>query len=352
MWECKWNRLKASRDDIQGFVDGLGLVDRLEPRDTFYGGRTEAVTLYATAEPDQGESIEYLDFTSLYPFVNKNSVYPVGHPVFLTEPGYTDLSSYFGLAKVTVLPPYGLYLPVLPYRAHGKLLFPLCRSCVAEELVKPVLERSSRCSHTDAERALTGTWCTIELEEAIAQGYDVLQVHEIWHFPQTSTQLFAQYIITFLKIKQEADGWPAYVGTDELKQQEYLTNYLEHESVQLDYAIWGKFGQASNKSQVESISSPAMFHQLLNQDDTHIHAIRVVNEEMLEIVYNKITEAAPIQPHINIYDGPCPSSLVPRSPVPVAALASLVHGHRLHHLQTCSRATYPRDWSVPGTVQK
>ena len=66
-------------------------------------------------------------------------------------------------------------------------------------------------------------------------------------------------------------------------------------------SFWGKFGQASNKSQVESISSPAKFHQLLNQDDVHIHAIRVVNEEMLEIVYNKIAEAAPIQPHVNIF---------------------------------------------------
>ena len=319
MWECEWKRLKADREDIQGFVDGLELVDRLEPRDAFYGGRTEAVTMHAVADPDQGESIQYLDFTSLYPWVNKNCTYPVGHPVILTELGSTDLSSYFGLAKVTVLPPYGLYLPVLPYRAQGKLLFPLCRCCVEDELVKPLLERSSRCSHTDAERALTGTWTTIELEEAIAQGYDIVQVHEIWHFPQTSTQLFVQYINTFLKVKREADGWPANVGTDELKRQEYLTNYLEHEGVQLDYAqieknpakralaklmlnsFWGKFGQASNKSQVESISSPSKFHQLLNQDDVHIHAIRVVNEEMLEIVYNKIVEAAPIQPHINIF---------------------------------------------------
>ena len=319
MWECEWKRLKASREDIQGFVDGLELVDRLEPRDAFYGGRTEAVTMHAVADPDQGESIQYLDFTSLYPWVNKNCTYPVGHPVILTELQSTDLTPYFGLAKVTVLPPYGLYLPVLPYRAQGKLLFPLCRSCVEAELVKPLLERSSRCSHTDAERALTGTWCTIELEEALAQGYDVLQVHEIWHFPHTSTQLFAQYINTFLKLKQEADGWPASVGTDALKRQEYIAAYLEHEGVQLEYAqieknpakralaklmlnsFWGKFGQASNKSQVESISSPAKFHQLLNQDDVDIHAIRVVNEEMLEIVYNKIAEATPIQPHVNIF---------------------------------------------------
>ena len=319
MWECEWKRLKASSEDIQGFVDGLGLVDRLEPRDAFYGGRTEAVTMHAVADPDQGESIQYLDFTSLYPFVNKNCTYPVGHPVILTELESTDLTPYFGLAKVTVLPPYGLYMPVLPYRAHGKLLFPLCRSCVEEEIAKPLLERSHHCSHSDQERSLTGTWCTIEIEEALQQGYEIIKLHEIWHFTQTSTTLFADYINTFLKLKQEADGWPAAVGTDESKRQEYLTNYLEHEGVQLDYnaieknpakralakvmlnSFWGKFGQQSNKSQVEAISEPSRFHQLLNEDTTYIHAIRVMNEQMLEIVYNRIAEAAPIQPHINIF---------------------------------------------------
>lgn len=209
--------LKNERDDIQGFVDRLGLVDCLEPRDAFYGGRTEAMTLYAVAEPDQGESIQYVDFTSLYPFVNKYCTYPIGHPQIITEPDSTDISQYFSLAKVTILPPFGLYMPVLPYRAQGKLLFPLCRSCIEEEMTKPLLERSPNCPHADSERALTGTWPTIELEEVIDQGYEILKVHEIWHFTQTSNSLFTRYINTFLKLKQEADGWPAAVGTDESK---------------------------------------------------------------------------------------------------------------------------------------
>lgn len=318
-WECEWNQLKTDRDDIQGFLQGLGVVDRLEPRDAFYGGRTEAVKLYTTADPAKQESIQYLDFTSLYPCVNKNCTYPVGHPVIITQPESVDLSQYFGLVKCTVLAPFGLYLPVLPYRGQGKLLFPLCRSCVEKELIKPFHERCHHCSHSDAERALTGTWCTPELQEALAQGYDIVKVHEVWHFPRTSSSLFTQYINTFLKLKQEADGWPANVGDDEEKRQQYLQDYAAHEGVQLDYnaieknpakralaklmlnSFWGKFGQQSNKSQVEVIISPAKFYQLLNDDEVNIHAIRVINEEMLELVYNKITEVAPIQPHINIF---------------------------------------------------
>lgn len=37
----------------------------------------------------------------------------------------------FGLATVDILPPEGLFHPVLPVRAGGKLTFPLCRTCVA-----------------------------------------------------------------------------------------------------------------------------------------------------------------------------------------------------------------------------
>ena len=119
-------------------------------------------------------------------------------------------------------------------------------------------------------------------------------------------------------MKQEADGWPANVGDDEEKRQQYLQDYAAHEGVQLDYnaieknpakralaklmlnSFWGKFGRQSNKSQVEAINSSAKFYQLLNDDDVNIHAIRVINEEILELVYNKITDAAPVQLHINI----------------------------------------------------
>ena len=36
MWECEWSRMKGS-GSVKVFVDGLRLVDPLEPRDAFYG---------------------------------------------------------------------------------------------------------------------------------------------------------------------------------------------------------------------------------------------------------------------------------------------------------------------------
>ena len=136
MWQCEWEQVKRDDETVRNIVDAFELVPRLQPRDAFFGGRTNAVKLYHVAQ--EGEKIYYYDFPSLYPWTNKNCLYPVGHPRILYEPGSTDIAPYFGLVKCKILPPYHLYHPVLPHRSGGKLTFPLCRTCVKEEQPKPL----------------------------------------------------------------------------------------------------------------------------------------------------------------------------------------------------------------------
>ena len=85
-----------------------------------------------------------------------------------------------------------------------------------------LLKRSYQCAHSDHERALTGTWCTPELQKAVALGYQIQYIYEVWHFPDTCQGLFQDYVNTWLKIKQEASGWPKWVGDDETKRQQYI----------------------------------------------------------------------------------------------------------------------------------
>ena len=106
----------------------------------------------------------------MYVWVNKTCVYPKGHPTFISTPGHTDIHQYFGLIQCQVLPPRDLYHPVLPYRHDGKLLFPLCATCVQDEMPKRPWDRSVECHHTDAQRVLTGTWCSPELAKAVELG--------------------------------------------------------------------------------------------------------------------------------------------------------------------------------------
>ena len=135
-------------------------------------------------------------------------------------------STYFGLIKCTVLPPRGLFHPVLPYRTKDKLMFPLCKTCSDTLNQNP-------CTHTDEERAILGTWCHVELMKAIEKGYEVLEIHEVWHWEETTDELFKDYVNMYLKLKQEASGYPKHCVTDEQKQR-YIDEYYEHEGIRLD----------------------------------------------------------------------------------------------------------------------
>lgn len=161
--------------ELQQFVFKLDLQERLDPRDSFFGGRTNAVKLHYTAKED--EKIQYYDFTSLYPWTNKYCRYPVGHPTIITN-DFQDISNYFGLAKIKVLPPRKLYHPVLPYRSKGKLKFPLCRTCADAE-------NQHACTCSVEERVITRTWCTPEIQMAVKKGY-ILKIYEVYHFEQSS----------------------------------------------------------------------------------------------------------------------------------------------------------------------
>ena len=103
--------------------------------------------------------------------VNKYCTYPVGHPEIITE-NFKDVQEYFGFVHCQVVPPRGLYLPVLPYRSHKKLMFPLCRTCVESC-------QEDTCLHTDEERALIGTWVSEELKLAVKKGYKIAQVSHL-----------------------------------------------------------------------------------------------------------------------------------------------------------------------------
>ena len=232
MWEHDFNMALKTNPALIAFAIELDVQTRLEPRDTFFGGRTNAVKLYHKVGP--GEKIKYVDFTSLYPTVNKYDEYPIGHPEVILE-NFRGIAEYFGLAKVKVLPPRSLYHPVLPYRNNGKLLFPLCKSCADEQNQQP-------CQCHPEKRMILGTWTTIELVKALEMGYQIVKIYEVYHWENTSkfdpstgsSGLFSGYVNQFLKIKQMASGWPEWCQGDEAKQAQYLANYKEKEGVELE----------------------------------------------------------------------------------------------------------------------
>ncbi|XP_022794113.1 uncharacterized protein LOC111332905 [Stylophora pistillata] len=306
MWECQFDALKKQDGECRHFVSNLNLVSPLEPRDAFFGGRTGAVAPHHRVSDDR-EQIRYVDVTNEYPWVNKNGLYSVGHPVILSEPENQDPSVYYGLLKVDMLPPAELFHPVLPYRrkmssGSYKLTFPICAKCVEEESAKPILARSFSCTHTDTERCLRGTWCSPELNKVIALGYRVLRIHNVWHFDESQQGLFAPYVNTWLKIKQESAGYSAWCQ-DNSDRVHYVDDYRPKEGIELDptkitknpgrkavaklmlNSFWGKFGQQTNKSQTEQLTEVRDLLEILDDPLVNVQDIRILSPEIVEVVY-------------------------------------------------------------------
>ena len=75
---------------------------------------------------------------------------------------------------------------------------------------------------------MEGTWCTPELHFALDNGYEVVKIHEVWHWKEKRPQFFAGFVNKFLKIKTEASGWPLWC-TDEAKKKLFLDQVRRHE---------------------------------------------------------------------------------------------------------------------------
>ncbi|XP_061191720.1 uncharacterized protein LOC133199940 [Saccostrea echinata] len=286
IWEHDFDQQVQIEGALQNYVRDLDIPDPLNPREALYGGRTNATRLYC----EEGD-MRYVDVCSLYPYVLKHRPFPLDHPQIITD-DFQDVRTYFGLIHCRVLPPRGLYHPVLPYRTGGKLLFPLCRTCAERQ----DSTSKHRCQHTDQERSLTGTWVTTELHKALDMGYTLERIYEVWHFPESSQDLFRSYIDTFLKIKQEASGFPPDCQTEEQKL-DYIRKVIDREGIRMDLlsieknpvrrtiaklflnCLWGKFAQRLLLPKTRYLTEEEEVQQLL-QDST-------IDIKGLELLENK-----------------------------------------------------------------
>lgn len=114
--------------------------------------------------------------------------------------------------------------------------------------------------------------------------------------------LFGEYINLFLKIKQEASGWPDWVQNEE-EAIKYMAEYSLREGIQLDRdsitknpalrslaklllnSFWGKFGQRLNMPQITFFhdSEAGKFFQLLADPTKDVSNLHIVTKEMIQV---------------------------------------------------------------------
>ncbi|MCG8079176.1 MAG: hypothetical protein JAY75_23495, partial [Candidatus Thiodiazotropha taylori] len=315
-WECDFDKQCREDQDFKTLIEAeFTNLDPLKPRDALFGGRTNATKLYHEINEKSNEEIKYIDVCSLYPYICKYGVFPLGHPEIYSqeEIDKDNIQQYCGLIKCKVLPPRNLYHPVLPYKCNNKLLFPLCRTCAEKS------DNSQLCQHTRPEdREFVGTWVSIELFEALERGYQITEVYEVWHFPETTQYdkktgqggIFAGYIDTFLKIKQEASGYPDWCKT-EADKEKFKQDYFEAEGIRLEHIeknkgrrataktelnnLWGKLAQRDNMTKTEYISEPSTYFELVNNPMKKVKYVDVYGEQFLHVNWEESDSI--IEPH-------------------------------------------------------
>ena len=231
MWECAWTAEGKNNQDVNNFLAAYDDPPVLRPRDALKGGRTNAIRLHYKAK--EGEKILHYDFTSLYPYVQIRGCYPSGEFTQIVE-NFDYTKEYFGIATVRVLPPRGLFFPILPQHLDKKLVFALCQFCASRL-------QDTACTCSDEKRAMTGTFTTPELYLAVENGYKILKYFEVWHYeksekydPETrSGGIFTDYLKLLVKEKVEASGFPAGTITEAQKDQ-YIKDYFDNEGIQLE----------------------------------------------------------------------------------------------------------------------
>ena len=141
----------------------------------------------------------------------------------------------------------------------------------------------------------------------------------MWDFPEKQQGLFESYVNKWLKLKEEASGWPEQVGDDPIKQQDHVAKYFEKEKIQLDPArieknpglratakmmlnsMWGKFGQKPNKTQVKEFDDPVKFSEFHDSNKYDICYVSVLTKERVEIHYKHQLQDDPVSPNLNIF---------------------------------------------------
>jgi len=146
----------------------------------------------------------------------------------------------------------------------------------------------------------------------------VSNVQEVWHYKdKKSGILFADYINTHLKIKNEASGKPDGIETDEQLNQ-FIQDFYRHEGVLLEKekiaknpgrrqlaklclnSLWGRLGMKENKTKTEYVSDPKRFYELLLSGKYHVTSFDPFNEKVMCVQYKLEDEFVEVNGTTNV----------------------------------------------------
>lgn len=289
------------------------LGDMMKERDMFYGGRTEVFSPYCNAERYENDEIKYHDVCSLYPYVCAFRRLPTGHPEHYFDrdiewPRLCNVNHpnpYFGYVRCRVRPNKRDTLGLLPHRdeSTGRLEFPLME--------------------------MTGSWGTEELRLAIENGYEILDIYEVYHWTEeeSSDTLLRGYVSFFLRMKQEAEGWKKLGASSEtptakemlevqsrvyresgciakIRPMNVAKNPVKRQMAKLFLnSLWGKFCQKPHSEHYTVINGYQQFADLWYNGtvDRTKFSFRHIGGDTWKVKYSVFDDFARPNPKYNIF---------------------------------------------------
>ena len=290
----------------------LHCIRQMNPSECFYGGRTEVFKMYCNASKFPQDEIHYFDVTSLYPSVYAHRKLPLGNPRYYIgydvdparlHPDHMD--RYFGYVRVRIRPPNTDRIGLLPLR-----------DMQTQRLTFPVHE-------------MEGCWFTEEIYLAMENGYEVLEIYELYHWSanQVSHEHLRGYVGYFFRMKQEAEGWKKLGASSEnpsLEEQQEIAKRLYHQNGNLAYirpdkvkkdpvmrslaklflnSLWGKWAQKPSKEFQTTIYGMQQFFHLWNDSSIEQESclFRNISPGVYKVNYRKKDSFVTAVPHGNIW---------------------------------------------------
>ena len=219
--------------------------------------------------------------------------------------------SWYGIIKCKVVPPKGLYPPILPQRikvgSYEKLVFTLCKACTETR-------NQNKCKHSDKERSFIGTWTTDEINKALEKGYKVIRTYEVWHFDKSTDDLFKGCIKRFMKIKLESSKYDSKTREEEANFKLKIKKSLDIDVGKFESnaglrsiskiclnSLWGRFGMQTNMSQTKYVTEVSEFYEILLDDKLDNTNFQFINDDMVKMTYNFKDQFVDNSKNTNIY---------------------------------------------------
>lgn len=206
---------------------------------SFHGGRTETIRTYrkwTDKELNEGKCGRYVDITSLYPSVQFYDEMPYGEPKWVEDIDYEYIKNNYGFYEVDIVMNKNEFISPLVSHYEGKL-------------TADVEDKDKRVFHSK------------EIINAVeVGGCKITKVYKGLVFKST-TDMFKDFVSTFLRIKVEASGEPYFYNfSDKTQRNKWENDHLEKygfipkpEKTEnsglraiaklILNSLWGKFGQ-------------------------------------------------------------------------------------------------------------